>query len=101
VAEAATILTRPVFFFTHAWMTALEGCRPPGWAASATPVTSTSGSAASKTRLRGRRMWISSRSVAPTDTGAWRRLRLSVRLPARLRFRVVQKCAPAVLAAPP
>src|SRR4051795_13486137 len=74
-------------------MTALEGFRPSGWAASAAPVTRTSGSAASKTRLRRRRMWNSSRLTAPTDTGAPTELPSVVRVPARFRHRLVAEAA--------
>jgi hypothetical protein len=55
-AAAATIRTRPSFFFTHALITALDGRRPLGCAANATPATSASGSATSSKRLRGRRI---------------------------------------------
>jgi hypothetical protein len=79
----------PLFFFTHALMTAFEGRRAFGCAASATPAARASGSATSKTRLRGRRMWISSRSIAPTDTGGQDARPLPVRLSARLCSKAV------------
>src|SRR5215216_1445641 len=53
-APGLTTRTCPEPFFTQALMTAFEGRRPDGWAASATPATRASGSATSKTRLRRR-----------------------------------------------
>src|SRR5689334_19440503 len=67
--EAATTRTEPVFFFTHALMTALVGWTASGWAANATPAPRASGSAASATRRAVRRMRSPLDRLSPTDTG--------------------------------
>src|SRR5215475_8982379 len=79
--EAATTRTEPLFFFTHALMSALVWWTAAGAAAKATPATRASGSATSATRRAVRRMRSPLDWLRPTDTGVAPATWPSARLP--------------------